>query len=173
MDPDPKGPKTCTVIRFVWVSAKFGTCTVVSINGTLVEDKMRGFKGECAHFSFNKCPIYTYDITSEKFSTNSNKTDNSVRIRFRIRIPNIALNYLYFGYRFTCNDTYFFCRPVSVTSRPPCRCSSAENSSGTSGSRAPPAPPCFRVPDQRDTCFPFSSWSAAHGQLYVSWWWQL
>jgi hypothetical protein len=29
----------CTVIRFVWVSAKFATCTVVSVNGTLVEAK--------------------------------------------------------------------------------------------------------------------------------------
>ncbi len=35
------------VIRFVWVSAKFGTCTVVSVNVTHVEDKMRRFKGEC------------------------------------------------------------------------------------------------------------------------------
>ncbi len=26
----------------------------MSVNGTLVEDKLRGFKGECAHFSFNK-----------------------------------------------------------------------------------------------------------------------
>jgi hypothetical protein len=26
----------------------------VSVDGTLAEDKMRGFKGECAHFSFNK-----------------------------------------------------------------------------------------------------------------------
>ncbi len=49
-----------TEIRFVWVSAKFGTsCTVVSVNGALVEDKMRRFNGECAHFIFNKCPIYT------------------------------------------------------------------------------------------------------------------
>ncbi len=31
-----------TVLRFVWVSAKFGTCTV-------------------AHFSFKKCPIYTHE----------------------------------------------------------------------------------------------------------------
>jgi hypothetical protein len=29
-----------TVIRCVWGSVKFGTCTVVSVNGTLVEDKM-------------------------------------------------------------------------------------------------------------------------------------
>ncbi len=31
----------------------------MSVNGTLVEDKMRTFKGECSQFSFNKCPIYT------------------------------------------------------------------------------------------------------------------
>ncbi len=60
------------------MSAKFGTCTVVIINGTLVEDKMRGFKGECAHFSFNKHPIYTHEGASAKFSTNSQETDNSV-----------------------------------------------------------------------------------------------
>ncbi len=29
----------CIVIRFVSTSAKFGSCTVVSVNGTLVEDK--------------------------------------------------------------------------------------------------------------------------------------
>ncbi len=66
-----------TVIRFVWVSATFGTCTVVTVNGTLVEDKMLSFQDECAHFSFNKCPIYTHDGASAKFSTNSHKTDNS------------------------------------------------------------------------------------------------
>jgi hypothetical protein len=31
--------------------------------GTLFEDKMRRFKGEYAHFSFNKCPVYTHDGT--------------------------------------------------------------------------------------------------------------
>jgi hypothetical protein len=67
-----------TVIRFVWVSAKFGTCTVVNVNGSLVEDKMRRFKWKCAHFSFNKCPIYAHDGESAKFSTNSYETDNSV-----------------------------------------------------------------------------------------------
>ncbi len=66
-----------TVIRSVWVSAKFGTCTVVSVNGTLVEDKMRRFTGECEHFSFNNCPIYTDDGASAKFSTNSHDTVNS------------------------------------------------------------------------------------------------
>ncbi len=39
---------------------------------------MRGFKGECTHFSFNNCPIYTHDGASYKFSTNSHVTDNSV-----------------------------------------------------------------------------------------------
>ena len=36
------------------------------------------FLGECEHFSFNKCPIYTHDGASAKFSTNSHETDNSV-----------------------------------------------------------------------------------------------
>ncbi len=66
-----------TVIRFLWVSAKFSTCTVVRVNGTLVEDKMLRFKGECEHFRFNKCPIYTHDGASAKFSTNSQEMDNS------------------------------------------------------------------------------------------------
>jgi hypothetical protein len=67
-----------TVIRFLWVSDKFSTCTVVSVNETLIEEKMRRFKGECAHFIFNKGPIYTHDGASAKFSTNSHETDNSV-----------------------------------------------------------------------------------------------
>jgi hypothetical protein len=49
----------------------------VSVNGTLVEDKMHGFKGECAHFSCNKCPNYTLDGAGAKFSTNSHETDDS------------------------------------------------------------------------------------------------
>ncbi len=75
------------------VSAKIGTCTVVSVNVTLVEDKMRRFKRECAflaeakictftlestHSIFNKCPIYTHDCASAKFRTNSQETDYSV-----------------------------------------------------------------------------------------------
>ncbi len=67
-----------TVNRFVWVSAKFGTCTVVSVNCTPVEDKMRWFEGECAHFSCSKCPIYTLDGARAKFSTNSLETVYSV-----------------------------------------------------------------------------------------------
>ncbi len=49
----------------------------MSVNGTLAEDKMRRFKGECAQFSFNECPIYTHDGASAKFSTNSHEMDNS------------------------------------------------------------------------------------------------
>jgi hypothetical protein len=65
-----------SVMHFVSTSAKFGICTVVSVNGTLVEDKIRRFKDECVHFSFNKCPIYTQDGASAKFSTISHETDN-------------------------------------------------------------------------------------------------
>jgi hypothetical protein len=72
---------TYTVIRFRWVSAKFGTCTVVSANGTFVEDKMRRFKGERAHFSFNKCPSYTHDGANTKIRTNSHEPDYSVPIQ--------------------------------------------------------------------------------------------
>jgi hypothetical protein len=32
-----------TVILFVKISGKFGICTVVGLNGTLVEDKIRTF----------------------------------------------------------------------------------------------------------------------------------
>ncbi len=49
----------------------------MSLNGTLVEDKMRS---ECAHFSFNKCLIYTHDSASDKFNTNSRETDKSVYV---------------------------------------------------------------------------------------------
>ncbi len=71
------------VILFVRVSAKFGTCTVMSVNGTLVEDKMFRFKGECAHFWFNKCPIYTHDSASSKYSNNSHETNNCVRHHYK------------------------------------------------------------------------------------------
>ncbi len=72
--------------------AKFGG-TVVSVNGTLVEDKMRGFKGECAHFSFNNFPIYTHDGASAKFSTDSQETDNSAGLP---EPPKLVFSYLFF-----------------------------------------------------------------------------
>jgi hypothetical protein len=37
----------------------------MSVNGTLVEDKMRRFKGEYAHYSFKKCPIYSTLTTAQ------------------------------------------------------------------------------------------------------------
>jgi hypothetical protein len=49
----------------------------VSVNGTLVENKKRRFKGECAHFSFLNFFNDTHDGASAKFSTNSPETDNS------------------------------------------------------------------------------------------------
>ncbi len=63
-----------TVIRFMWVSAKFGTCTVESVNGTFVAAKMCTFTLESTHFIFIKCPIYTHDSERAKFSTNSHET---------------------------------------------------------------------------------------------------
>ncbi len=50
----------------------------MDVNGTLVEDKMRRFRGECAHFSFNKCLMYIHDGASAKFNANSHETDYSV-----------------------------------------------------------------------------------------------
>jgi hypothetical protein len=50
----------------------------VSVNETLVEAKMCTFTLESTHFIFNKCPIYTHDGASAKFSTNSQETDYSV-----------------------------------------------------------------------------------------------
>ncbi len=58
-----------TVIRFVPVSTKFGTCTVVSENGTLVKAKMCTFTLECKYFIFNKCPIFIHVSSSAKSST--------------------------------------------------------------------------------------------------------
>ncbi len=59
----------CTVIRFVWVSAKFGTCTVE----TLVTAKICTFTLESTHFIFNKCPIYTHDSASAKLALTHTK----------------------------------------------------------------------------------------------------
>ncbi len=45
---------------------------------TVVEAKMCTFPLESAHFIFNKCPIYTHDGASTKFSSNSHETDYCV-----------------------------------------------------------------------------------------------
>ncbi len=38
--------------------------------GPVYEAKMRIFSVPRAYFGFNKCPIWTHDITNAKFSTN-------------------------------------------------------------------------------------------------------
>ncbi len=86
-----------TVIRFLWVSAKFITCTVVRINGTLVEDKMLRFKGECEHFRFNKCPIYCILTT--------------------VQVPNLALTHKkWITVYMKCILFFSYCRTVGVSS---------------------------------------------------------
>jgi hypothetical protein len=52
----------------------------VNVNGTLVEAKMWTFTLESTHFIFIKCPIYTHDGASSKFSTNSQETDYSAGV---------------------------------------------------------------------------------------------
>jgi hypothetical protein len=49
-------------------SAKFGTCTILGLNGTLIEAQMFTFTLECTHFIFNKCPIQAHDGANAKFS---------------------------------------------------------------------------------------------------------
>ncbi len=50
----------------------------MSVNGTLVEAKMCTFNLESRHFILKKCPIYTHNGASVKFSTNSQEKDYSV-----------------------------------------------------------------------------------------------
>ncbi len=58
--------------------AKFGICTIVSVNEALVNAKMCTFTLDSTHFLFKKCPIYTHDGTNAKFSTSWDETDYSV-----------------------------------------------------------------------------------------------
>jgi hypothetical protein len=58
-----------TVIRFMRVSAKFDTCTAVRVNGTIVDAKCAHSPLNLGNFIFNKCPIYTHDGASAKFSS--------------------------------------------------------------------------------------------------------
>jgi hypothetical protein len=53
----------------------------VSVNETVVEEKMCTFTLDSTHFIFNKCPIYTHDGASVKFRTNSHETDYSVGVK--------------------------------------------------------------------------------------------
>ncbi len=56
----------------MWVSAKIGTCNVVSVNVTLAEAKMCAFTLESTHFIFNQCPIYTHDGASATLQFHEN-----------------------------------------------------------------------------------------------------
>ncbi len=49
----------------------------MGVNETLDEAKMCKFTLESTHIIVNKCPIYTHDGASAKFSTNSHETDYS------------------------------------------------------------------------------------------------
>jgi hypothetical protein len=70
---------TYTVIRFVWVSAKFGTFTVVSVNGALVEAKNANIHPWIFAFYLQQVlPIYTYDGASVKSGTILRETDYNV-----------------------------------------------------------------------------------------------
>ncbi len=70
----------CRAFALCPVIAKFGTCTVVGVNGTLVEAKMRTFTVEPTHLIFT----YTHDGASSPFSTSRDETDYSVYVtRFR------------------------------------------------------------------------------------------
>jgi hypothetical protein len=43
-----------------------------------IEDKMLRFKGECAQFSFNQCPVYTYTtVQVPNLALSHTKKDNS------------------------------------------------------------------------------------------------
>ncbi len=61
---------TCTVIRFVPIIAKFVICTVVGLNGTLVEAKIRTFK----------CPMSVFKL-QQVFRLDPR----------RVQMPNLAL----------------------------------------------------------------------------------
>ncbi len=59
---------TETQTRFVSIGAKFGICTVVDLNGILVETKILTFSVASAYYSFNMCPIETNSGANAKFS---------------------------------------------------------------------------------------------------------
>ncbi len=60
----------------------------MSVNGTLVEAKMCTWTLKSTHFTFNKCPIYTTEGPSAKFSTNYTKRTAKTQYRkFETNIP--------------------------------------------------------------------------------------
>jgi hypothetical protein len=69
-------------------SAKFGTCTVVSVNGTLVEDKMSTFALESTHFIFTLTTVQVpnLELTRRKW--------------FTVWIYSVACNYCKYEYKY-------------------------------------------------------------------------
>ncbi len=68
----------------------------MSVNGTLVDDKMCTFTLESTHFIF-RFPIYTHDDgASAKFSTNSHETDYSVCVYFFRNLRTHQISFLFF-----------------------------------------------------------------------------
>jgi hypothetical protein len=64
----------CAVIRFLCeLELNLALAPIVSVNRTLVEAKLCTFTLECMLLIFNKCPIYTHDDASAKFSINSKR----------------------------------------------------------------------------------------------------
>ncbi len=57
-----------TVISFVSIIAKFGICTVVGLNGILVESKIRTWDTGMCMFSLQ--PVSQNDGPNAEFSTN-------------------------------------------------------------------------------------------------------
>jgi hypothetical protein len=60
-------PLHCNPFRLNY-SAKFGICTVVGLNGKLVEAKYTLGTLECAYFNFNKCTMKIHGDANAKFS---------------------------------------------------------------------------------------------------------
>jgi hypothetical protein len=54
----------------------------VNVYGTLVENKMRRFKGECSHFRFNMCFIYAHDGASAKALTHMKRITGQGGLQF-------------------------------------------------------------------------------------------
>jgi hypothetical protein len=81
------------------ISAQFGTCTAVGLNGTLVEAKMFTFTLDCKHFIFNKFPSYTHDGANAKFSTTDKQQYISKR-NYEITVVILKMR-LYFQIRTT------------------------------------------------------------------------
>ncbi len=67
-----------TVIRFVTISAEFGLCTMVGLNVTLVEAKMRIWDTWMCVFKFQQVSHLNPDGENAKFGKNWDETDYSV-----------------------------------------------------------------------------------------------